>query len=303
MSASLEQERLRGVYVFCPTPFKPLEKQGQIHTAIDEDGLRANIHFLREHNVRHIIPCGGTGEFASLDWDEYCKVVQIVREEAGADAIVMPGVGFNLPQTVRMAQYAEIIGCDGVMLFPPAIPSSAEGLYQFHQQLADSIQIVIMTYAMTPLSLNFLQKLAEFDQQVIIKDSTRDLAWSRRMIDATRDRLLWICEGEAIAPYYFLHSLDGVTTGVANFLPELSLHMYEAANNGDYETVVNIQQRLEPLNRLRGRPGNHVPVVKAALDRLGLAGGIVRSPLLPVGEDEKTELVEILRELGLSPRH
>ncbi len=137
---------------------------------------------------------------------------------------------------------------------------------------------------------------------VIIKDSTKDLAWSRRMIDATHDRLLWICEGEAIAPYYFLHSLDGVTTGVANFLPELSLGMYESARTGDYETVVNIQRRLEPLNRLRGRPGNHVPVVKAALDTLGLAGGIVRPPLLPLGEVEKRELVEILRELGLSPR-
>lgn len=97
-------------------------------------------------------------------------------------------------------------------------------------------------------------------------------------------------------------STTGVTTGVANFLPELSLRMYEAANNGDLETVVNIQRRLEPLNRLRGRPGNHVPVVKAALDMLGLAGGIVRPPLLSLGEVERRELVEILRELGLSPR-
>lgn len=301
MSLSLEPERFRGVYVFCTTPFKSSPAEIQCHTGIDEEGLRANIRFLIKNGVRHLVPCGGTGEFPSLDWDEYRTVVRIVREEADTDTIVMPGVGYNLDDAIHMAQYAESIGCQGVMLFPPAIQSSEEGLYQFHARLAEKVNIAIMTYAMTTLSLNFLQKIAALDRLVIIKDSTNDLAWSRRMISATRDYLLWICEGEAIAPYYFLHSLDGFTSGVAAVLPELSLRMYSAAKEQDFRTVVSIQKQLEPLNRLRGRPGNHVPVVKAALDMMGLAGGPVRPPLLPLSDVERAELAEILQGLGHAP--
>lgn len=293
MDITTLRTRLRGILVYSVTPFLSDEA-----SSVDEEGLRRNIRYLVGRGIRIIVPCGGTGEFSALELEEHQQVVGAVRAAAGGEILVIPGVGGSLRQAVRQARHAESVGCEAVMIFPPPGRISDMGLVAYFQAVADQTSIGIMPHLSAPVPLPSLEVLMRTPRIMAIKDATGDLAWFRRAIRTVGTRVNWLCEGESLAPYYLLHGAAGVTSGVANFVPEMSLELYEAAQQGHYQRAAEIQRLLDPWAELRAKPGNHVPVVKLAMDRLGLAGGQVRPPLVRLSEADVQELERLLTLLS-----
>ncbi len=284
--------RLRGVLVYVVTPYLPSED-----LPVDERGLAQNVRFLSAAGVHGIVPCGGTGEFWSLSDEEYRRVLNVAREATSIDTLVVPGVGGALAKAIAQARHAEACGCEAIMVFTPPGRIPETGHVAYVRAVASSTNLAVMPYLTTPMSLGALDSLVDIPNVVAIKDASWDLGWFRRAFRAVGPRVNWMCEGESLAPYYLLHGGSGITSGVANFVPHLVIELYEAAERGDFRRAGEIQRLLDPWAELRAKPGNHVPVVKAALERFGLTGGPVRLPLMPLAETDRQELDRLVTAL------
>lgn len=291
------KEKLKGIFVFPTTPYNADA------TDVDEEGARRNARFLVDNGIKIMVPCGGTGEFFSLSVDEHDRIISAVADECKGKAMVIAGIGHSTHTAVKMAQHAESAGCDAVMVIPPSIHASDDGLYGHYKAVASSVSIGVMVFRVpwgAPLSMDLVARLAEIDNIVAVKEETGDIEWLRRFLKAVGDKVVGICGvSEKVFPYYYMIGARGTSTGIAGFAPRLSLAMYEALVNRDFATVLDVHKKLMPLHDLRGRHGNAIPAVKAALDMLGLRGGPVRLPLLPLSAEDREELRRILAGLGI----
>ncbi|MEM2927010.1 MAG: dihydrodipicolinate synthase family protein [Candidatus Bathyarchaeia archaeon] len=291
------KNRFRGVFAFLITPF---EKRDWMK--LDEEGLRKNVRFLLENGVKNLVPCGGTGELFSLTPEEHKRIVEIVASEAPNKAIVAPGVPGNTKLAIELARHAEKVGCQAVLAFPPS--GSEEGIFLHYRALAESLKIGLWVYNTLGWRPEFTARLASLERVIAVKDETGDLKGLIRTKRLLGERLRLICGVDHVTRdthIWFMEGMDGYTCGLINFVPKLELGVYEASLSNDWETMHEIQRRLEPLQRLRGEAGS-ISMVKEANEMLGLAGGAHRPPQLPLTEAQRERLRKLLEELGLKPR-
>jgi 4-hydroxy-tetrahydrodipicolinate synthase len=277
---------------------------------VDVEGFRRQIRFLIEGGIGVIVPCGGTGEFFSLTQEEWRGLVQAALQESQGEGVtIMPSVGGGITQATEMAVDAQRMGCEIVQItyLDPMFGVTAQGVYEYNRRIADSVSIGIMPYrtATFPMTLQLARQLCgELANAVAFKEETGDVRWFREFRLEVGDSVATVCGGgEGLAPYYLLAGADAFTTGVANLLPQLPVELYRAAEEKDWNRVLEIQARLLPLAELRQKPGRMIPVVKEGLRMLGLADNAgCRPPLTRLSEQEGNELRQILEELG-APIH
>ncbi len=290
--------KLRGIHAYAVTPFKS-------DYVLDLEGLRQNIEFVAASGVHVIVVAGGTGEIFSLEPDEYQQVVRVAVQGAAGRVPVVAGVGFNSRLAPRMAREAESAGADGLLVMPPYfVKPGDDGVIAYVREIAEQVKLGLSLYSGSTLVYHpeLVARLTEIPSVVGFKSEDGDVKLFERIRNRVGDRLTWICgmaEGEA--HLYFSVGAEAVTSGIANFAPRWSLAVYEAAVVSDFATVRElIRTRVGPITNLRAkRPGYYTPVVKAAMDMLGLAGGFPRPPLLPILEHDRNELHGILKEMEL----
>jgi 4-hydroxy-tetrahydrodipicolinate synthase len=298
LSPELEaiKSRFKGVFAFLITPF---DKKDWMR--LDEEGLRKNVRFLLENGVQNLVPCGGTGELFSLTPEEHKRVVEIVAMEAADKAIVAPGIPGNTKLAIELARHAQEVGCQAILAFPPA--GSEEGIFLHYRSLAESVKLGLWVYNTIGWKPEFTARLASLERVIAIKDETGDLKSFIRTKRLVGERLRLICGVDHVTRdthLWFMEGMDGYTCGLINFVPRLELGVYEASLKKDWETMHEIQRRLEPLQRLRGEAGS-ISMVKEANEMLGLAGGSHRPPQLPLTEAQRERLRKFLEGLGLRP--
>jgi len=293
MSLEALKTRFKGVFAFPITPFKPAN-----WLELDVEGLRRNIKFLLENGVRALVPTAGTGEIHSLTLEEHKKVIEAVVEEARGHALVLPGVPGATKTAIELARYAESMGADAVLAFPPG--GSEKGLLLHYQCLADAVNIGMMAYNTMGWRPEFIAELAQVGKVIAVKDEVSDLKAFSAMVRLVGDRLAWICgidHSAMIAHYYFMAGMQGFTCGLINFAPRYELEIYEAGVRRDYEKVLELQRLLAPIARLRAKTSGNL--VKEAMNMVGLTGGSLRPPQIPMREEERMELKRLLIDLGL----
>jgi 5-dehydro-4-deoxyglucarate dehydratase len=268
---------------------------------VDEEGVQKNTTFFASQKGPHVIVvCGGTGEIGSLSPEEVATVVGNASPHKG-DTMLVSGVRGNTEWAVQMARSVENAGADVVLVMPePAVVEQGEDrLYAHHAAIAEAIGIGVMPFRnnTSMLSVDLVKRLAEFPNVVALKDESGDLDLFRKTVVATEGQLPCIMGGEMLAPYYFLAGAKGVTTGVSNLLPHLSIALCEAGLTGDYEKAQEIRDILVPITELRGRAGN--TMLKGGLELLGLAGGPIRDTGAIITDEHREELRAILRGFGV----
>jgi len=297
-----EKERFKGPIAYPTTPFKI--SKGKL--IIDEESFRKQIRFLIEHNVPVITPCGGTGEFFSLNVDEWKNLIKISVEEAkGKDIIIMPSVGGGINQAIEMSQYAQEKGCTILQLtmLDPMFGLTEEGIYEYNRVIADSVSIMVMSYktGTIPMSLETATKICEIENVQAFKDEAGDVTWFRDLMIQTNWEIIGVCGGgEEKAPYYLLAGAKAYTTGVINLIPHLSISLFKAAIEAKWDEVFKIQEKLKPLNRIRSKPGKMIPVIKEALKLLNITDNVnSRPPIVPLTTEEKVMVKSTLKNLDL----
>jgi 4-hydroxy-tetrahydrodipicolinate synthase len=293
------REALAGVSVTTATPFSDNLKD------LDSSGIEENLQFLIEEGIEMVVPCGNTGEFYSLSETEWTDVVRTTVEAAGNKMVVMAGVGHSITTTIDMMSQARNLGAEGVMvMYPQHVFSSEEGILHYYQQILDASDgIGVVLYKKGGLlSDAVLGTLIGHKNLVGVKYAFGRIVDFANTVQTLGKSIVWSCgTAERFAPFFWLAGAQGFTSGLGNFAPHGSKAMYDALKKSDFNEAMRIQNMISALEFIREGRGaaNNVPVIKAMLDHVGLAGGACRPPIHPLSDEERAATVESTRSWDL----
>jgi len=321
MQLSDLKKAMKGVVIVQTTPFN---KDG----SLDLEGMRANTRWLLEHTAGKdfiFTPVGSTGEFYAMSDDECKAVTKMVVEEVKGKNVILAGTGrAGTLETIKMCQYAESVGADGVQIVLPYyhVPME-EGMYQHYKQIAESAgkDFGIMIYNNPAVSGSWIKpalmaKLSKIPNIIAVKENTpyiKSYYTMQRAVDPN-DMAILCGLGEQVFSFEALYGCAGFISGMANFAPDVSYSVYEAAVARNFDKLAELVDSLAPFFSFRSKVlENHGPhtgigevggnmyisVFKAAMDIVGLRGGEVRLPLVGLNKEEKDELSFILKTMRL----
>ena len=286
----------RGVFPAIITPFLKDE-------SLDEEGLKRNIEYLNKTGIAGIIPCGTTGESATLTFEEHKRVVGIAVEASKVPVIAGTGSN-NTSEALELTRHAAKAGADAALLITPYYNKpNDKGMYEHFKKIAENCDIPIVLYNVPKrtgidLKPELVAKLSKIKNIVAIKEASGSLSQQSQIIEQTRgsDFVLLSGDDDLTLPTIALGG-QGVVSVVANVAPRKTVTMVDAALKGDMEKARELHYELAPLVRAMFLETNPIPV-KTAHKYLGLANGPLRLPLGEMAPEKEEKLKEILARLG-----
>ena len=271
---------------------------------VDREGLRKNIEFAEAGGVSGIVPCGTTGESATLSAAEHEEVIDIAVDCANVP--VLAGTGSNnTGEALQFTKHAADAGVDGALLISPYYnkPNPA-GLVAHFKTIAEAVDIPIVLYNVPSrtgqdMPVEVITELAKVENIVGIKEASGSLAKASLILENTVDEDFIVLSGDdgLTLPIMSVGG-SGVISVAANIVPDKMSGMVNAALKGDYETARKFHYEVAALIRALFLETNPIPVKKAA-ELAGLASGQVRLPLAPLADSNSEKLAEELRKLGV----
>jgi 4-hydroxy-tetrahydrodipicolinate synthase len=284
-----------GVYPAIVTPF---DSDGEV----DYDALGDVIDHVEDGGVDGVVPCGSTGESATLTHEEHKKVVEYTVEHA--DTPVIAGTGSNSThEALELTRHAQDAGADGALLISPYynIPNDS-GLIDHYETVADSVDLPLLAYNVPGrtgqnIPDDVIVELARHDNIVGVKEASGDINKISRLCARTRDTDFDVVSGDDSMTLPLLSvGGTGVISVTANLFPSDVCELVEAAREGDYETARRKHAELMPVFDAMFVESNPVPV-KVAAEDLGLCGSDLRLPLSDdVPEESVQEVLATVRE-------
>jgi len=284
-----------GVLPAIITPFKRNPAMG-----LDIPGLERNIGFLLSRGIHGIVPCGSTGESATLTFEEHEKVMEITVDKINGKIPVLAGTGSNnTAEAVRLTKAAKDIGADGVLVISPYYNKpNRSGLIKHFTKLAD-LDIPVVMYNVPGrtgqnLEPDLVAELAQHPNIVGIKEASGNISQMSRILEETQDEDFVLISGDdnITLPILALGGA-GVISVAANVDPARMVALYEAMKHGDYQKALVLHYAMSPLFRSMFIDTNPIPV-KKAVGLIGLAGGPVRLPLDELDAKKTEQLKKVL---------
>lgn len=285
-----------GVLPAIITPFLRDQDAG-----LDESGLRRNIEFLVSQGIHGIVPCGSTGESATLSFEEHEKVIEITIDEVNGKIPVLAGTGSNnTAEAVRLTRAAKDAGADGVLVISPYYNKpNRSGLIKHYTKLAD-LDIPVVMYNVPGrtgqnMEPELVAELARHENIAGIKEASGNISQISQVIEMTMDEDFLVISGDdnMTLPILALGG-SGVISVAANVEPARMVAMFDSFCNGDLETALDLHYELSPLFRGMFIDTNPIPV-KKAVELRGMAAGPVRLPLDELDAARTARLREVLK--------
>lgn len=267
---------------------------------LDEDGLRDNIEFLVGQGVHGIVPCGSTGESATLSFEEHDRVIEITIDAVNGTVPVVAGTGSNnTAEAIRLTKVAQDLGADGVLVISPYYNKpNRSGLIKHYTKLAD-LDIPVIMYNVPGrtgqnLDPDLVAELAKHPGIVGIKEASGNISQISQIIEMTLDEDFQVISGDdnMTLPIMALGG-SGVISVAANVEPAMMVKMYESFCDADLEMALDIHFALSPLFRAMFIDTNPIPV-KKAVELREMAAGPVRLPLDELDAAKTAKLREVL---------
>ncbi|MFF9796643.1 5-dehydro-4-deoxyglucarate dehydratase [Streptomyces rochei] len=270
--------------------------------SLDPDGYRAYVAQRLAAAPGALFPACGTGEFFSLDEDEYRQVVTIAVEESGGRVPVVAGTGYGWAQALRFARVAEEAGADALLVMPHYLTAAPqEGLVAQVERIAAGTRLPLVAYQRGQVSYTAesVRRLARVPGVIGLKDGHGDLDRLQRMVLAVPEGFLFFngaATAEVQARAYAAVGVPAYSSAVHAFAPEIANAFLAALHAGDLGTVDKLLRDFYvPLVELRDRvPGYAVSLVKAAARLRGCPVGPVRAPLTDPSAADLAELKTLL---------
>lgn len=290
--------KFQGAFVAIVTPF--------VNGQVDEQGLKDLIEFHIANGTHGIVPCGTTGESATLSHDEHRRVVELTVATVNGRVPVMAGSGSNsTSEAIELTRFAEQAGVDGVLMVSPYYNKpSQEGLYRHYRAVAEAVDIPIVLYNVPGrTSSNILPatvaRLAEIDNIVGIKEASGSLAQISEVIRLCPDDFILLSGDDPTCMATTLIGGRGVISVTSNVAPADMAAMIDAALAGDLARAREMHYRLAPLMSAMFIDTNPVPA-KTALELMGrIDSGAPRLPLCPMDDARVEQLRRALADYGL----
>jgi 4-hydroxy-2-oxoglutarate aldolase len=281
--------------VFAPVVSTFYKESGELDCA----SFAANVRAHLAAGMNGIVVTGSTGEAALLDFDERSSLIDVAREMIPRDKWLIVGTGAESTRTcLKQTREAAARGADAVLVVAPHYYASAmtgPALMQHYWRVAEESAVPVILYNIPKymhfaLAPTLVAELAAHPNVIGMKDSsgTRELFSAYMNVQSNTFAVL---DGNAQLFQYAMETgAKGGILAAALFAPALCLEIHDAVKRGDTAGATAAQSRLTPLGaKIVGELG--VAGVKSAMDRVGLTGGPVRSPLVNL-DTEQSEIVE-----------
>ena len=291
-----------GVYTPVVTPFTP-------DNALDERGLKKNVERYIRSPLTGLVILGSNGEAPQLEDSEADRAIEIARSSMPADRPLLAGTGReSTVATIAATKRAAKLGADAVLVRTPSFykgQMTTDAFVHHFTAVADQSPVPVLLYNVTMYTgVNLLPdavaKLSEHKNIVGMKETNSDMVQMAEHLARTKSGFL-VLAGSA-ATYYASLTLGvhGAILAVAGVAPDLVVEIFELAKAGKFTDARTLARRLAPISKSVGSQWG-VPGLKAALDLIGLAGGVPRPPLQPVNAATVDVLRGQLKDLELLP--
>ena len=273
--------------------------------SVDEKALRRLVDFQISEGIDMLLPCGTTGEGATLDADETDRVVEIVVEQSKKRVPVVAGAGSNsTAKAVHGTKRAKKMGANAVLSVGPYYNKpTQQGFYEHFRAIAEAEDIPVIVYNVpgrtaSNIEAKTMLRLAEISNIVAVKEASGNLG---QIMDIIRDRppdFRVLAGDDAIALAIVALGGDGVVSVVSNEAPGMMAGVIDAALQGNFTKARELHYRLLPLMNVNFIESNPIPV-KAALAMMGLIEEKYRLPLVPMAASNREKLAKVVEALGL----
>jgi len=287
----------KGSIVAIVTPFK----KGKV----DEKALGNLIEWHIAQGTNAIVPCGTTGESATLDYREHFRVIDFTVQAVNKRIPVIAGTGANsTDETIEITKHAKKSGADAALLVAPYYNKpTQEGLYRHYKTVAKEVNIPIVLYNVPGrTAVNILPstvaRLAEIKNIVAIKEATGDMKQVSEVIRLCGESITVISGDDFTTLPLLALGGKGVISVAANVAPNEVSMMCSLMLNGAYDEALKLHYKLEPLNAAMFIETNPIPV-KTALAMMGKIKEEFRLPLCEMAPANKEKLKKTLKDLKL----
>ncbi len=282
-----------GVFTAIVTPFN----KGKV----DERSLRDLIEWQVQEGIHGIVPCGTTGESATLSETEWERVIEITLEQAAHRVPVVPGAGSNCTETaVKRTKRAFKLGVDATFQITPYYNKpTQEGLFQHFKTVAGAADLPVLLYNVPGRTgVNMLPetvvRLSKIKNIVGLKEASGDLDQVSRLFSLVpKDFAVLSGEDAQNFAFYELGGVGSVSV-TSNVMPAKVADVWNRFSSGDKDGARFVQEELQPLNKALFIETNPVPV-KTALAMMGRIKEEFRLPMVPMSETNKKVLAEVLK--------
>ena len=291
--------KLEGSYVALVTPF---DREGRL----DEDAYRHMIRLQLKGGTRGLVPCGSTGEAATLPHEEYRRAIEIACDESRGEVPVIAGVGTNATwKAVESAREAESLGADALLVLAPYYNKpTQEGIYQHFRAVARESRLPIVVYNIPGRTgVNILPKTVarmakDLPTVVAVKEAAGSLDQVSEILTLTKPGFTVLSGDDSLTVPMMSVGAKGVVSVVANVAPKQTQALCAAALKGDYKRAASLHLKLFPLIKSLFVETNPIPV-KAALAMMGVCRPEPRLPLTPLSAENRPALKKALKEFNL----
>ena len=272
---------------------------------VDEESYRQLIEFQIENGTDVIVPCGTTGESATLDYHEHDRVIQICIEQVNKRVPVIAGTGSNsTAEAIEISGHAKELGADGVLLVSPYYNKpSQEGLYLHYKAIAEAVAIPQVLYNVPGRTgMNMEAKttirLAEFPNIVAIKEASGSVTQSSEILAQAGDKIDVLSGDDFLTLPLMACGAKGIISVTANILPREVKAMVTAVQENRWEDARQMHLKMLAFHQTMFIEANPVPA-KTALSLLGKCRADVRLPLAPLQPASLEKLKAVMQSYEL----
>jgi len=297
---TMELEWMHGCATALVTPFNP-------DGSIDEKRMRALVDRQINGGVKLLVPCGTTGESATMTEEEDARVIGTTIDVARGRAKVIAGAGSNsTASAIEYSKRAGELGADAVLQVAPWYNKpTQEGLYAHFRAIAEAVpDMPIMLYNVpgrtssniaAPTTLRLAR---DCENIVAVKEASGNLSQIMEILRERPKGFAVLSGDDAVTLPLIALGAEGIVSVASNEVPDLMSRMTNLALDGNWDEARALHYRLLPLmetNFIESSPGP----VKAAMAMMGLLEENFRLPLVPITEKSRARVREVLRELGV----
>ena len=286
-----------GSIVAIVTPFR----NGQV----DEESYRKLIEFQIENGTSAIVPCGTTGESATLNPEEHARVIDIAVEAVNNRVPVIAGTGGNsTAEAIELTKHAKEVGADATLQVCPYYNKpTQEGLFRHFEAILKAVPLPQILYNVPGrTSVNLLPetvaRLAEFPEIVAIKEASGNLGQMADVMMLAGENITLLSGDDNLTLPALAIGGKGVISVVANIVPGDSAKLIRAWADGNVAEAQALYYKLLPLCKAMFFETNPIPV-KTAVALMGLIGDEMRLPMCPMAPENLDKLKKALSDYGL----
>ncbi len=273
---------------------------------VDERAFADLIEWQIAQGTNGIVPCGTTGESATLTHEEHHRVVKLTVEVVNRRVPVIAGTGSNsTDEAISLTRHAKEAGADGALLITPYYNKpTQEGLYRHYKAVAEAVDIPQVLYNIPGRTgVNMLPatvaRLAVMKTIVGIKEGSGSVQQASDIAQACGDRLTVLAGDDALTLPMMAVGAKGVITVTANLMPKEMAQLVAAFLGGRIEEARRIHFALSPLFAALFVETNPIPV-KEALGMMGKIDPELRLPLCAMNPENRNQLSRVMKELQLT---